>query len=114
MFISTSHGKDCSVCCAIKRISYNPLSGIKISGEDAYYIQVTPTGDISTNVNNALEYIERCELPKWSFFKYNGKPIETGTINVREDSVDSVVTVQDLYHRLKRDLFSESNNRYVS
>ena len=121
MFISTSHGKDCSVCFAIKRISYVPDSGIKIYGEDGSSICVTPGGDILAISANTTVHIECCELPTWSFLKYDGKPIgpmheeELGEIEVRvNNSGSSAVTVQDLYHRLKRDLFSESNNRYVS
>lgn len=104
MFISVNCEDGFCSCFQIAQVDYNINGVLSIN---ATALTVHSNGEIFLFKHGKVKC---CELPKWSFFKYNGKPIETGTINVREDSVDSVVTVQDLYHRLKRDLFSESSN----
>ncbi len=106
MFISVNCEDGFCSCFQIAQVDYNINGVLSIN---ATALTVHSNGEIFLLKHGK---VKSCELPTWSFLKYDGKPIgpmheeELGEIEVRvNNSGSSAVTVQDLYHRLKRDLF---------
>lgn len=108
MFISMNLENGNSICFQIRLVTYKPDFGVMIYGpEDSFFIYVKESGDIETADIAGIVKIESCELEDFSFFKSSGKDNEkviTGTDNLGSANL----TLEDLYHRIKRTLWKNS------
>lgn len=104
MFVSVNCENGSSFCFEVKILSYNQETGLSIHGQDEnFFVFVNTYGNIETA--DALESIkvESVELPDFSVFQSDntsGKVVITSDNNKKE-----LVTIEDLYHRIKRSLF---------
>lgn len=105
MFISLNCENGNSACFQIRLVTYAPDLGVMIYGpEESLFILVKKSGDIETADFAGSVKIESCELPDFSFFKSSGSDKEK-VITETDDLGSTNLTLEDLYHRIKRSLF---------
>lgn len=108
MFISLNCENGNSACFQIRLVTYAPDLGVMIYGpEESLFILVKESGDIETADIAGSVKIESCELADFSFFKSSDgdkEKVITGTDNLGSANL----TLEDLYHRIKRTLWKNS------
>ena len=103
MFISVNCENGHSFCFEIKVLTFND-TGLMIHGqEECFFVLVDLEGNIETADSIDSVKIESVELPNFSFFQSDKEP---GKIVVTsDDNRKELVSIEDLYHRIKRSLF---------
>lgn len=105
MFISVNCENGSSFCFEVKILSYSQETGLSIHGQDEnFFVFVDTGGNIETADSIDSVKIESVELPNFSFFQSDKEP---GKIVITsDDNKKELVSIEDLYHRIKRILFN--------
>lgn len=105
MFVSVNCENGSSFCFEVKVLSYSQETGLSIHGQDEnFFVFVDTGGNIETADPIDSVKIESVELPDFSFFKSSGSDKEK-VITETDDLGSTNLTLEDLYHRIKRSLF---------